>query len=527
VSQKTNAELIFGLVYPVGADTEPVLAVLTDYLAQLSYACETFRISDYLRSLSLDIEFDDADRLGLTNALMDAGNRARELTDADDILAVAAINDIFVKRRKDENGDTTPSLNVVHVVRSLKRPEEVKLLREMYRPGFFLLGLVADDDQQIEYLRSRKGLSEAQAKEVIARDQEESTPHGQRTRDTFYLADVFLQLSGEAYKDQLKRFLDLVFGAPFKTPTRDEHAMFLAYASSARSAQLGRQVGAAIATTDGEVLSVGFNEVPAAGGGPYWEGDDKDHRDHTKDKDPNVEHKTRIVDSIVNKLESKLLTEKAIRPLLNTALAAHVPESKLSEALDVAVEALKKEYASRPVAVRAVEQSDFREITEYGRAVHAEMDALLTCARLGISVKGRILYTTTFPCHNCTRHIVAAGISGLFYIEPYPKSKSKDLHDDAITFDLEDAEKSGKIPFLPFIGVGPRRYLDFFSLHLTTGRDIERKTKDGKPVKWSWREHTGPHVPMLPYSYLEREEKAIDERKNALKKLLEEKNGEH
>ena len=38
---------------------------------------------------------------------------------------------------------------------------------------------------------------------------------------------------------------------------------------------------------------------------------------------------------------------------------------------------------------------------------------------------------TTCPCHNCTRHIIAAGLSSVTYIEPYPKSRAADPHEDA------------------------------------------------------------------------------------------------
>ncbi|MEJ7655371.1 MAG: deaminase [Chloroflexia bacterium] len=42
--------------------------------------------------------------------------------------------------------------------------------------------------------------------------------------------------------------------------------------------------------------------------------------------------------------------------------------------------------------------------------MHAEMSALLDAGRRGVPVQGATLYTTTFPCHNCARHIVGAGI---------------------------------------------------------------------------------------------------------------------
>ena len=42
---------------------------------------------------------------------------------------------------------------------------------------------------------------------------------------------------------------------------------------------------------------------------------------------------------------------------------------------------------------------------------HAEMEALLSCARSGVSTRGATLYSTTFPCHNCAKHIIAAGVA--------------------------------------------------------------------------------------------------------------------
>ena len=112
------------------------------------------------------------------------------------------------------------------------------------------------------------------------------------------------------------------------------------------------------------------------------------------------------------------------------------------------------------------------DITEFGRTVHAEMEALLACARTARSTRKATLYTTTFPCHNCCRHIIAAGIARVVYVEPYPKSKAPELHNDAISVD-QTVEKM--VPFLPFNGIGPRRYFDLFSLMLSTGYPIERK----------------------------------------------------
>ncbi len=67
----------------------------------------------------------------------------------------------------------------------------------------------------------------------------------------------------------------------------------------------------------------------------------------------------------------------------------------------------------------APSETDFRDalkatrlddLTEFGRVVHAEMHAMLDAARRGVSTQGSTLFSTAFPCHNCAKHIVAAGI---------------------------------------------------------------------------------------------------------------------
>ena len=77
-------------------------------------------------------------------------------------------------------------------------------------------------------------------------------------------------------------------------------------------------------------------------------------------------------------------------------------------------------------------------LLEFGRSVHAEMAALMDASRRGVSVKGATLYCTTFPCHLCARHIIAAGIDRVVYIEPYPKSRAKEQHSDSISVDAKE-----------------------------------------------------------------------------------------
>ena len=69
---------------------------------------------------------------------------------------------------------------------------------------------------------------------------------------------------------------------------------------------------------------------------------------------------------------------------------------------------------------------------------------------------------TTYPWHSCAGHIVPAGITEVYFLEPYRKSLATKLHADAIT---EREGDSTKVRILPFDGVAPSRFLKFFSTH--------------------------------------------------------------
>ena len=138
--------------------------------------------------------------------------------------------------------------------------------------------------------------------------------------------------------------------------------------------------------------------------------------------------------------------------------------------------------------------------------VHAEMDALLACARLGTSTLGATLYCTTFPCHNCAKHIVAAGLDRVVYVQPYPKSKALDFHEDSIVMNSQSLETGqNRVRFQPFVGIGPRRFFDLFSMQLSSGYDLERKDPEtGSTKEWSIAK-ARLRVLMNPDSYIDLE----------------------
>ncbi len=67
-----------------------------------------------------------------------------------------------------------------------------------------------------------------------------------------------------------------------------------------------------------------------------------------------------------------------------------------------------------------------------------------------------------------------------------------------------DSPPSKQVVFEPFLGVGPRRFLDLFSMRIGDGYPLKRK-QSGAVVAWN-KDSAAVRVPMLPTSYLDREE---------------------
>jgi len=232
---------------------------------------------------------------------------------------------------------------------------------------------------------------------------------------------------------KLQRFLNLLFEHEIVTPTTDETAMYLASSAAGNSACLSRQVGACITDSEGEVLSIGWNDVPKVNGGVY----------QTDLKNPTFDKRcmNRGNGICFNDKEKNEITNLLVEDIISKGLISDLKKSELTS---------------------VIKKSRIKELIEFSRAVHAEMLAIISGSqKSGSKMIGGKLYCTTYPCHNCARHIIAAGIKEVYYIEPYRKSLAVKLHDDAIT---ENEANEHLVRILMYDGISPRRYLDFFKM---------------------------------------------------------------
>jgi len=291
-------ELVFGLAGPVGTNFSKVTAALSDALTTVTYTAVPVRLSNFLNEYRL---VDDGKPVALSKTPEDqrirsyqnGGNALRRMLDNNAALALRAIQQIATTR-------TLPPQRHAYVIHSLKRPEEVEQLRAVYGEGFFLIAVVAPKWLRVTALAERIAESRnttnvaawlETAEDLVQRDEDEQSPFGQKLTDTFPTADLFISFDDgtpaalERMKSEVVRFVGLLMGKTDSTPTREESAMFHAHGASLRSGSLARQVGAAITSRNGDLLCVGCNDTPRAGGGIYWPNDHYDHRDIKHDRD--------------------------------------------------------------------------------------------------------------------------------------------------------------------------------------------------------------------------------------------------
>lgn len=466
-----DSELVLGIIHTVGTNSAEVIRCIIDSLKMFRYESEMIKVSKEILSkfvAELPYFSREYERISF---FMDKGNEIRKNTEDGAILMKGVCAWIYNKYRL-EHGDA-PQSRRAYIIDSIKHPDEVEFLRRTYGDGFHLIGISSDYERRKTYLMDRKELTEEEVAKILNRDDNEKESNGQHTRDAYQQADYFINAgdSLDKMRENVFRLLDLLFGKSFTSPTFEEYAMFRAYVASLRSADLSRQIGVVV-TRDDEILAEGVNDCPKAFGGLYWPVQEKGKytdvpkgRDYTLGYDTNKKEQQNIIHNILREFEMEE-TEENIARIANSGIGS---------------------------------------LTEFGRVVHGEMEALLMCARNGISTRGCMMYMTTFPCHNCAKHIIAAGIKKVVYIEPYPKSKALEFYQREIS--QKEQDENEKVVFVPFEGVGPHRFTDLFSMQSIRWYARKRKDKKGHVIEWK-RNTANLRNPMALLNYIEMEKSA-------------------
>lgn len=537
---KDRRELVFAFVAPLGVDRELVEDCLRTALCSVDYSVEKISVSSQIEEFVTAPSENASPYLARKKRLMDAGDLMRRKFQSHfpqggpsrgDAVALAAVTQLRKRRAEINKGrEARPSQAALHLpdspetnntnskqnthqeegqqplqstaflIDSLKHPDEIRLLKRIYGPAFISISIYAPPEMRREFLVTQSDPNSHKTGDTIDtlmnRDESGEDESGKRislgqdVAEAFYTTDFILDSTKQKHEviEQLTRLIELIFGNLYLTPSRDEMGMFIARASQVRSGSMARQVGAAIMRDDGSLVAVGTNETARPiSGGQYWFEDD--HIYHGRDmvyqpRDTSDEFREEMVRDALERLDiaGALSTTYSVYSTSETD-GSRVEKADAQALRDSRIKQLY--YLDQGVLRKAL----LRDNIDYVRAVHAEAAAIISAACHGVRTLGTRMLTTAFPCHECARHIVAAGIKEVVYLAPYPKSAVKRLYKDSILVDPSQPNTE-KVIFRTFVGVAPTRYLEFFSVV------VDRKEKErGTRIRFDFR--TRP--PALPY----------------------------
>lgn len=445
ISDRLSQEIIIALVGPVGSGVstaakqfESILSGEYQYdVAPIMKPSDVIKTQAHLASINVgNTPFGE-----YISTMQNAGNELRRRF-GENYLIEKIVEQIRVYRtaKAGYSGDIELPGRRAYIIDSLKNESELDLLQSIYGRTLCVVGVFAPDAIRRERLIDL-GYPVPEVTSVMDRDQGEVMTFGQATRKLFVRSDFFLRNDRrqEDVREKVKRFIELIFDTEIHTPTRAESAMYEAESCAASSACMSRQVGASIVSATGELIAVGWNDVPKFGGGLYSEND----RSVYKSDNTLCNNDHRCYNWKGGQCHNETRRNKLINSIVDGVISTgNVPMD------------------SKDAIRKAVSQTDVKSLIEYSRSIHAEMEAILSVAREGKhSLVGATLYTNTYPCHNCARHIVASGIKEVVYIQPYLKSLATELHADVIT-EIPDA--TDMVIFRQFDGVAPSNYLEIF-----------------------------------------------------------------
>nr|WP_281720354.1 deaminase [Nitrosomonas nitrosa] len=367
--------LVIALTGPVGSGVSTVSRLLEkEGFRRVSLAApikEEFRKRHKPEG---DLFFDQKNTPDWRQRLQDIGDEKR--TERLDYWVVKAL----------ENVPDTEEL-VIDGVRNLA---EIQALRKRFS-NCFALAVVASHDTRWERVKDTVYDKDYKAFERDdQRDADEDLPNGQQVEKCVQDADCVIwneaDLRPSAVRDEqllnkLRPEILLMRGDSPRYPTPEETYITSAYAASHSSRCLKRFVGAVIVSDRGIPLSLGHNENPV-GMKPC----ESEYRFCFKDAN----------------MHAKLEAMKNV----------HCPEC-----------GVKHETVSDPwrcSQCRANLKLLFfpSRNMELCTAVHAEERAIRSLGDR--SADGATMYVTTFPCFQCSRYIVDAGIARVVYVEAYP-----------------------------------------------------------------------------------------------------------
>ena len=411
-----HSKLVIGLTGPFGSGCSTMLSVLNQ-----EFGFVPFKISDDIRDeLSKSNKLVGKGKVGWRRVLQEHGNKQRNGDQA------YWINKVIKRIDEKQIGDKNIMID------GLRNFKEVEEIRRIY-PRFFLVAICAEKDERWKRVLKDYGGRYNEFEDDDRRDQNEDFDWGQSVQkcvddaDYVYYNNEHLVVSIEGnenpdigrierkLKDQAKDFVPLMRAETgCRDPKPEEIQIASAYTQSHSSSCLKRHVGAVITVKrDGQQfpISMGFNENP-----PNIR-TCKSEAACYKDEDMNSKLEARGEDIYCPSCgeHHKNLSDPWICKKCRTSLKIWLHPNRNMELCT---------------------------------AIHAEERAILSLGDR--RADGATLYVTTFPCFQCARLILDAGIKNVVYVEAYPVKDTKEFL------------KANGVEIKPFSGFTARAFFRVF-----------------------------------------------------------------
>ena len=410
-----RSNLVIGLTGPFGSGCGTMRKVLT------GLKFRSFKISDDIRQEVR--KTGELIKKGETNwreVLQDHGNKQREKNPA------YWVEKVVERIDKAKIGDKDI------VIDGFRNFQEVQEIRKIY-PRFFLVAICAGKDERWKRVKDDYSGNQSEFERDDRRDRSEDLNWGQSVQKCVDDADyvyfnnehlVICQQNGESphsvkikrtLNEQAKDFVPLMRGTKKpRLPRPEEIQIAAAYAQSNSSTCEKRHVGAVITRKHNEQefpISMGFNENP-----------------------PGVN--TCSKEGACYKDEDMIAKLGALKKIYCVKCGTEH-------------RTIKEPWKCSNCGASFKEWLYRTRNMELCTAIHAEERAILSLS--GRSTQGGTLYVTTFPCFQCARMIIDAGIKKVVFVEAYPMPET--------TRFLEEA---AKIKVEPFSGFTARAFFRVF-----------------------------------------------------------------
>jgi hypothetical protein len=153
-------ELFFGLAGPIGVDMDLIASCLTTACSNVGYSSELIKLTTEMTRFPIADEFEPDteagdDTFAVYMRKMNEANALRKQYKDPAVLARIAIETIRNERARSTKDENKARAGHAYIIRQLKRPEEVELLRKVYGRQFILVSAYAPEKRRKEQLSAR------------------------------------------------------------------------------------------------------------------------------------------------------------------------------------------------------------------------------------------------------------------------------------------------------------------------------------------------------------------------------------